>query len=129
MSSSAAESTPGPRARKSTGDSTTFTCPECGRTFGRAQALGAHRSRAHGVAGASRRGRARKSGSGRPTAKRTRAAASRPRTTASRASDGRGFDRDQVLGALFPQGVPAKASVIEALGPWLEEAERLARMR
>lgn len=31
-----------------------FVCPECGRKFGRAQALGAHRSRAHGVAGTSR---------------------------------------------------------------------------
>src|SRR5689334_18558372 len=30
-----------------------FVCPECGRTFGRAAALGAHRSRAHGVAGQS----------------------------------------------------------------------------
>jgi len=33
------------------------------------------------------------------------------------------------LSVLFPEGVPAKVSVIEALTPWLNEAERLSRMR
>ena len=31
-----------------------FVCPECGRDFGRAQGLGAHRRQAHGVIGAQR---------------------------------------------------------------------------
>src|SRR5262249_43299591 len=54
-----------PRARKRTtgstsaprkrGSATRFTCPECGRTFATAAALGSHRSRAHGVAGQSAR--------------------------------------------------------------------------
>jgi hypothetical protein len=38
-------------------------------------------------------------------------------------------DRDALLRALFPNGLPAKAEVIAALAPWLEEGERLARMR
>jgi hypothetical protein len=38
-------------------------------------------------------------------------------------------DRDALLAALFPKGVPAKAEVIAALAPWLEEGERLAHMR
>ena len=39
------------------------------------------------------------------------------------------FDRDKVLAAVFPNGVPPKADVIAALPPWLDEAERLSRMR
>lgn len=31
-----------------------YTCAECGKTFSRSQSLGAHRSRAHGVPGASK---------------------------------------------------------------------------
>jgi hypothetical protein len=110
-----------------------FVCPECGKSFSRAQALGAHRSRAHGVAGTSRAARA---ASGRGAAKR-RTARSRQRTQSNspRAREqspqrgGGAVDRDQLLATLFPSGVPAKGSVIEALAPWLEEAERLARMR
>jgi hypothetical protein len=30
---------------------------------------------------------------------------------------------------LFPRGLPARAEVLSAVGPWLEEAERLAQMR
>lgn len=33
---------------------TDYLCPECGRTFNRSQGLGAHRQRAHGVAGSSK---------------------------------------------------------------------------
>lgn len=31
-----------------------FICPECGKTFSRAAALGSHRRRAHGIAGSSK---------------------------------------------------------------------------
>jgi len=115
-----------------------FVCPECGKTFARAQALGAHRSRTHGVAGTSRAARA---ASGKPRvaksgATRTRGGTSR--SGSSQASNGRRrsprpgsarVDRDQLLSVLFPNGVPAKASVITALAPWLDEAERLSKMR
>jgi len=128
-----------------------FVCPECGQSFGRAQALGAHRSRKHGVPGSSRAARsssARKSTGKTATAKRsaaTRGTASGRNVAASRGSqstasassrrsrsarsDGNQFDRDKLLGVLFPEGVPAKVGVIEALTPWLDEAERLSRMR
>jgi hypothetical protein len=38
-------------------------------------------------------------------------------------------DRDRLLSLLFPQGVPARAGLISALSSWLDEAERLARLR
>ena len=48
-----------------------LTCPECGKTFTRAAALGAHRKMTHGVAGTSKNA----------TGKRTNATASRKRRT------------------------------------------------
>jgi uncharacterized C2H2 Zn-finger protein len=113
-----------------------FTCPECGRVFSRAAALGAHRKAAHGVAGskssrartrsrASRRTRTQSSGTppgGRSTASATRSNASRDGTTAP-------VNRDALLAAIFPQGIPPRENVIRAIDTWLEEAERLARMR
>jgi hypothetical protein len=36
-------------------------------------------------------------------------------------------DRDRLLQALFPHGIPARESVIRDLNVWLDEAERLAR--
>ena len=36
-------------------------------------------------------------------------------------------DRDALLGALFPNGIPARESVIRDLNAWLDQAERLAR--
>ena len=51
------------RARKSqNGKAAEFVCPECGRSFTRAAALGAHRRQAHGVVGVSRQARSAKSG-------------------------------------------------------------------
>jgi predicted RNA-binding Zn-ribbon protein involved in translation (DUF1610 family) len=94
-----------------------FKCPECGKTFARAAALGSHRRRAHGVVGASAeagstsRSRARSSSSSR-----------------SVRSTGR-VDRDALLQTLFPTGVPAKEDVIRSLNGWLDEAERLAALR
>jgi hypothetical protein len=37
-----------------------------------------------------------------------------------------GFDRDGLLRALFPNGIPASESVIRDLNAWLDQAERLA---
>jgi len=34
-----------------------------------------------------------------------------------------------LLVALFPSGIPAKEDVIRAVGEWLDDAERLAKMR
>src|ERR1044071_39729 len=85
------------------GEGVTFECPECGRTFGRAPALGAHRRRSHGVVGARRR-RARQKMSARAGTK---------------------VDRDALLQALFPAGVPARAALLRDLDAWLSEAERL----
>ena len=106
-----------------------FVCPECGKSFSRAQALGAHRSRTHGVAGSSRAGRANGS-KGRPARAGTASGnGGRSRANSSPRQSSAQFDRDKVLAAVFPNGVPAKASVIAALGPWLDEAERLSRTR
>jgi predicted RNA-binding Zn-ribbon protein involved in translation (DUF1610 family) len=119
-----------------------FVCPECGRTFTRAAALGAHRSRVHGVAGSSRRSQSRQRPTTRSSAGRRRTASSGGRT-ASGSSSGRrttsrsstrapsdgAVDRDQLLQTLFPSGIPAKANVIRAVNSWLDDAERLARMR
>jgi len=126
-----------------------LVCPECGKTFKRPAGLGAHRSAAHGVAGSSRGARsnaARESAGETGSAKTASAKAGTARAgngagrrgaqaTSSRArsgssqKNGRPFDRDKLLSVLFPQGVPAKVSVIAALTPWLDEAERLSRMR
>lgn len=90
----------------------TLVCPECGKTFMRAASLGAHRNRAHGVSGAS--------GRKTTTSSRSRAA----RTTRATA----GLDRDALLRALFPNGIPAKERVIRDVNAWLDQAERLAKL-
>jgi hypothetical protein len=40
-----------------------------------------------------------------------------------------GADRDALLKALFPNGIPPKEEIIRAANSWLDDAERLARMR
>lgn len=111
-----------------------LTCPECGRSFARAAALGAHRKQAHGVAGTSKT----RAGSGRRSpAKRRRAVASRGRARRGAAASasaatrraGASLDRDALLQMLFPNGVPAREQALSSVGAWLDEAERLARMR
>lgn len=87
----------------------TFTCPECGKVFSRAASLGAHRSRAHGVAGSS-----------------TNASPAKPASRGLRASRSN-VDRDGLLRALFPNGIPARESLIRELNNWLDQGERLAR--
>lgn len=114
-------------------DGSTFTCPECGKTFTRAASLGAHRSRAHGVAGASaRRGgaiaqsrrKARRESGFQPSVspRRRRSTASAERSTLS-------VNRDHLLQTLFPNGLPAREAIIRQANAWLDEAERLARTR
>ena len=121
-----------PRARKAQSDAKTeeLTCPECGRTFGRAAALGAHRRQAHGVAGSSNQSRARRSRTAATSRRGRKTTAtrggSRTRTTAR--SNGT-VDRDALLRSLFPEGIPAKESVIRSVNDWLDEAERLSRLR
>jgi hypothetical protein len=91
------------------------TCPECDRTFARAAALGAHRRQAHGVVGATaqvRRNRSRKA----PTSGRL----GRTRTGTA--------NRDMLLQALFPNGVPPQEAVIRAVNRWLDEADRLSKL-
>jgi uncharacterized Zn finger protein (UPF0148 family) len=121
-----------------------FTCPECGRTFTRAAALGAHRRQAHGVAGASRQSSSRTtipstsaSRTGAKTQRRRKRTTPTARTAPSSGSrSGRSrsrtegaVNRDALLQTLFPGGIPAKEAVIRSVNSWLDEAERLARMR
>src|SRR6266545_3930972 len=139
-------SKPSPRTRKASKQgSGEFICPECGRSFARAAALGAHRRSAHGITGASssaararantasvRRGpapaktatAARSRAAGRPTSVQPR----RPRRTTA---DGqrRVVNRDALLRSLFPNGIPATEQALQQVNAWLEQAERLTRLR
>lgn len=109
------------RERESTSSKAgSFVCPECGRTFSRAAALGAHRSRAHGVAGRSASARAKRA--------QQKPSAGGWRRRGLKQSTG-GVDRDQLLRSLFPAGVPPREEVIRAINAWLEAAERLAPRR
>jgi predicted RNA-binding Zn-ribbon protein involved in translation (DUF1610 family) len=100
----------------SAASATTFTCPECGKTFTRAASLGAHRNRTHGVTGASvRNGSSRATRSGRAN-------------RGTNAKPGQRVDRDALLAALFPDGIPAKERVIREVNGLLDQAERLARL-
>ena len=113
--------------KKVTKAETAFTCPECGKTFTRAAALGAHRKMSHGVAGTSAnasRNRRSTSGRGRTSAAATR---SRDATTTATNSGAQSIDRDALLRTLFPNGIPPRQDVIKQVNAWLEEADRLAR--
>jgi predicted RNA-binding Zn-ribbon protein involved in translation (DUF1610 family) len=100
-----------------------FTCPECGRAFGRPAALGAHRRRAHGVAGTARKARARSAHGGH--GRTGKSARIRARSEGGRKQ----VDRDALLETLFPNGIPAREAVIRAANDWLDLAEQLAKMR
>jgi C2H2-type zinc finger len=137
------------KAKGSSTASGQFTCPECGRTFTRAQALGAHRRQAHGVVGTSKTAtrrkatlapasRSRRAGStsvaaatanGRRSKGRTTAGVQRRQTPRGSTSSRRVVNRDALLAAIFPAGVPPRQDVISAANTWLDEAERLARLR
>src|SRR5258707_62312 len=137
-----------PRSRTSTSKRTTkgasaasggeaagakLVCPECGREFTRPAGLGAHRKGAHGVAGTSSNAitsRARSRGRrGAASAGSTR----RVGSSVTRRGPGRPpkvtIDRDALLAALFPEGVPPRETVIRELAAWLDQAERLAKQR
>jgi hypothetical protein len=115
-----------PKARNAAATAT-LTCPECGKTFTRPAALGAHRKMTHGVAGTSANA----------TANRKRAT-SRRRTTTNRSQSPRtssanarsaAVDRDALLRTLFPNGIPPRQDIIGQVNDWLDQAERLARSR
>ncbi len=126
------------RARTKTNTTGEFKCPECGRTFTRAAALGAHRRQAHGVVGAATRSRSSRRAarttaaakSSTPSTTTPRRRPNRPASNPSRArtSRDRSVDRDALLQALFPNGIPAKEGVIRAVNSWLDDAEQLAKM-
>ena len=111
----------------------TLKCPECGKTFTRAASLGAHRNRAHGVAGASTRAQRTRARRGHRNGSSTTRSGATTQTTRARSSasssDGarRGVDRDALLQTLFPNGVPPREAVIRRINSWLDEAERLAK--
>jgi hypothetical protein len=57
-----------------------------------------------------------------------RSATQRSSTTRRRNSSG-AVNRDALLGTLFPNGLPARGDVLRATNQWLDDAERLTRMR
>jgi hypothetical protein len=130
---SAAAKTSTARRRSASRAAGEFKCPECGRTFARAAALGAHRRRAHGVVGATASSRSTKTASARRRASSSRPAATTrtARRRAAPAGDGGGgkLDRNALLAALFPNGIPPREDVIRAANRWLDDAEQLAKMR
>lgn len=102
-------------------------CPECGRTFKRPSALGAHRWQAHRVAGTSPQARSR-----RRTARAAGGGNSAGSTgLAPRATAPGDFvvDRDGLLQIVFPNGIPVRDDVIRTVSRWLDEAEMLAQLR
>ena len=119
--------------KSETAKTTEFVCPECGRTFTRAASLGAHRRQSHEIPGATRAAtQPKNTGATTPSAKTVRRRRARTRRTtvpaASTASIGT-TDRDALLRTLFPNGIPARESVIRSINTWLDEADRLARLR
>jgi hypothetical protein len=120
---------------------TGYICPECGRSFTRAASLGAHRHQAHGVAGAARAQRVSKEApvvsaartqrvvSPTPAAPPTRGGGVSSRTNKRSAAANGNVDTDALLARLFPSGIPARQDVIRRVNAWLDEAERLAKLR
>jgi hypothetical protein len=100
--------------------------------------LGAHRRQAHGVAGTSAtalRSRTNTSSSRRRTAARRKTGvvrhkvATARRGASTRGRTDQGIDRDALLRSLFPNGIPATEEAIRAVNAWLDEGERIARLR
>jgi hypothetical protein len=112
-----------------------LVCPECGKSFTRPAALGSHRQRVHGIAGSSKNATSRRGAPGAKTAPdtgrpRRTAGARRRRRSAAVTDNGRQtVDRDALLRTLFPAGIPPREDVLGAVNNWLDEAERLARLR
>jgi hypothetical protein len=121
---------------KTTTESTEFICPECGRAFTRAASLGAHRHQTHKVPGATNRAaanQATKPATAKTPTRTTRRRRARGRTRAATpvtaGSTNGAPNRDALLQTLFPNGIPAKENVIRSVNAWLDEAERLTRLR
>ena len=113
---------------------TQVTCPECGRSFSRPASLGAHRRRAHGVAGATSAKNARKTSQRRQPRRQSTVAGATASSTgdgsrSGAARAGASVNRDALLQQLFPSGIPARESVITRLNSWLDEAEKLASLK
>jgi hypothetical protein len=118
-----------------------LVCPECGKRFRTPAGLGSHRRRVHGVVGARAKSRAgsvaaaeraasagrRVSASNGGGSSRSGASAARVRRTGAATRRDGTVNRDALLQALFPNGIPARESVIRDLSAWLDEAERLSR--
>lgn len=85
-----------------------FTCPECGREFGRAASLGAHRSRAHGI--------------------RSLRASPAAATNLNASLETNPLS-DRLLGLVFGDRIPPRADVVDAARAWLDQADTLAKMR
>ena len=123
-----------------------FKCPECGRTFSRAAALGAHRQAAHGVAGAKAKRKLATRGAGRSRRAATTATSGATSTressqstkqparraqagSAARRAGSNGIDRDALLKIVFPSGIPARQEALRGVDAWLQEAERLSTIK
>jgi hypothetical protein len=120
---------PSTRKRASKPATDVFTCPECGKTFTRAAALGAHRKMTHGISGTSKNATSSRTNAA-TSRKRSTATSSRGRSTTAAANGGaQPVDRDALLRTLFPAGIPPRQDVITLVNAWLDEAERLARSR
>jgi hypothetical protein len=110
-------------------------CPECGRSFKRPSALGAHRWQAHRIAGTSPQARSRRrtgkaaAGGGRRDGERALAAEAVGSNARSAADTESAVDRDALLRIVFPNGIPVRDDVIRYVSRWLDEAEMLARLR
>src|SRR6476620_8435172 len=112
--------------------------PECGRTYVRAVAIGAHRRQAHGVVGTSSRARSagrakRATATTAPRAGRTRARTASGRSstngraratspTSGRRSTGVTADRDALLNLFLTIRRPPREDVIRAVNSWLDDA-------
>jgi hypothetical protein len=137
----AATSRPAARKRATSARTTTSpeattssqpTCPECGRTFSRPAALGAHRSRVHGIAGTSQNARSRRNTAARTataTPARRTGTTPAPTTTGAPTRDDGGVNHDALLRALFPNGIPPRQDLIAEVNDWLTQADRLAGQR
>lgn len=100
---------------------TELACPECAaagvdKSFGTAQALGAHRNRSHGVAGKNAKKNKRQPQQAQPVA----AVVKTPRKS---------LDRNKLLGLIFPDGIPAKAEMLTEIEKLLQDAARLSRVK
>ena len=65
----------------------------------------------------------------RQTRRTRRSSRSSASATRSRNGGGTSVDRNALLRTLFPNGIPPRDDVIAAANQWLDEAEKLARLR